>query len=166
MLIWTSRNIPNVGLFSAYAEVFPMAERMVLLAIAFLCLRRGVSSPLRFSGKEVCFSLPTQRCFLKAPLVQRCFFPFLCLRRGVSNRLAYGLNVAVFSLPTQRCFPPAGMEPPVFGLFSAYAEVFLIQCSRVACLWPFLCLRRGVSRYLASVLWRTSLFSAYAEVFL
>ncbi|GCB30966.1 hypothetical protein KGMB02707_02350 [Mesosutterella multiformis] len=22
MLIWTSRNIPNVGLFSAYAEVF------------------------------------------------------------------------------------------------------------------------------------------------
>ena len=51
-----------------------------------------------------------------------------------------------FSLPTQRCFPPAGMEPPVFGLFSAYAEVFLGHKHQPDYRLTFLCLRRGVSK--------------------
>ena len=49
MLIWTSRNIPNVGLFSAYAEVFPQRTAG------------------RFPRPD--FSLPTQRCFYGVPLV-------------------------------------------------------------------------------------------------
>ena len=35
------------GLFSAYAEVFPLWERCDLDTLSFLCLRRGVSSLVR-----------------------------------------------------------------------------------------------------------------------
>ena len=35
MLIWTSRNIPNVGLFSAYAEVFPIEAELDNYALSF-----------------------------------------------------------------------------------------------------------------------------------
>ena len=63
MLIWTSRNIPNVGLFSAYAEVFPLRNGSSLIFSAFLCLRRGVSSFIALVDFAYNFSLPTQRCF-------------------------------------------------------------------------------------------------------
>ena len=124
MLIWTSRNIPNVGLFSAYAEVFPTACRLNLPASSFLCLRRGVSNPPGVGRTVVCFSLPTQRCFLQLDNLQsvlRLFSAyaevflmsfhlrvvssaFLCLRRGVSIDSCPRHGDRVFSLPTQRCF--------------------------------------------------------------
>ena len=63
MLIWTSRNIPNVGLFSAYAEVFLSRAFMRVSASTFLCLRRGVSGELELHEVKGSFSLPTQRCF-------------------------------------------------------------------------------------------------------
>ena len=63
MLIWTSRNIPNVGLFSAYAEVFLCALRSGMDLTPFLCLRRGVSGELELHEVKGSFSLPTQRCF-------------------------------------------------------------------------------------------------------
>ena len=63
MLIWTSRNIPNVGLFSAYAEVFPRIAPRNLAGPPFLCLRRGVSGELELHEVKGSFSLPTQRCF-------------------------------------------------------------------------------------------------------
>ena len=63
MLIWTSRNIPNVGLFSAYAEVFPIVRFSFLIRLTFLCLRRGVSQGDTLPVAVLDFSLPTQRCF-------------------------------------------------------------------------------------------------------
>lgn len=63
MLIWTSRNIPNVGLFSAYAEVFPVEHNLEVAVRPFLCLRRGVSDTSILQYGRTCFSLPTQRCF-------------------------------------------------------------------------------------------------------
>ena len=125
MLIWTSRNIPNVGLFSAYAEVFLSFSRPKAVAVNF--------------------SLPTQRCFREAGLRKHCVelfsayaevFPaenagdptnaaFLCLRRGVSRSEGPTLRLSCFSLPTQRCFPEAGLSGVGRLLFSAYAEVFL-----------------------------------------
>ena len=165
MLIWTSRNIPNVGLFSAYAEVFPPRSKRSRTLTAFLCLRRGVSD-IELSKEDIgVFSLPTQRCFLTAsrayPVIALfsayaevfpgciCFaifcVPFLCLRRGVSETVSASFALAAFSLPTQRCFlvvPAVGVRDV---LFSAYAEVFPgISVPQAICL-TFLCLRRGVS---------------------
>ena len=89
---------------------------------------------------------------------------FLCLRRGVSLiRLS---SQEAFSLPTQRCFRVAHRLAACLILFSAYAEVFLLQIMhlmqstgfslptqrcfsgsghRVRGRSSFLCLRRGVS---------------------
>ena len=93
------------SLFSAYAEVFLHGHSYIFLITAFLCLRRGVSNG-GHSGKVLrCFSLPTQRCFirpypsapeaalfsayaevfLRADERKRVRAPFLCLRRGVSS---------------------------------------------------------------------------------
>ena len=128
MLIWTSRNIPNVGLFSAYAEVFPPEGRADREGLPFLCLRRGVSITENGIKARMLFSLPTQRCFCRRVRSQERsalfsayaeVFPvdtenaliidaFLCLRRGVSiNKHNLTLPVA-FSLPTQRCFRRPG----------------------------------------------------------
>ena len=63
MLIWTSRNIPNVGLFSAYAEVFLASVALFFALVTFLCLRRGVSLQRVPDQPRGFFSLPTQRCF-------------------------------------------------------------------------------------------------------
>ena len=52
------------GLFSAYAEVFPLHRGAAEADRAFLCLRRGVSDPDDMYNTKVDFSLPTQRCFL------------------------------------------------------------------------------------------------------
>ena len=84
MLIWTSRNIPNVGLFSAYAEVFLVLFPSPTTRAAFLCLRRGVSKPRVFRQQK----MPA----------------FLCLRRGVSIFTVPWERMKTFSLPTQRCF--------------------------------------------------------------
>ena len=112
-------------LFSAYAEVFPIWLSGAHVTVAFLCLRRGVSTLKIGAMYVVGFSLPTQRCFqaddllkselelfsayaevfLKKPSGVRFSRAFLCLRRGVS------LTEVV------------GKKSP--ALFSAYAEVFL-----------------------------------------
>ena len=153
---------------------------------SFLCLRRGVSHCFDAAAYAAGFSLPTQRCFLTQPLVeaQKTLFsayaevflredaegnsrrPFLCLRRGVSP-----------------CRPSLWESLP---LFSAYAEVFLTLPESGEPLFAFLCLRRGVSfswiicsRFSGFSLPTqrcfhrqlspsrgSSLFSAYAEVFL
>ena len=145
MLIWTSRNIPNVGLFSAYAEVFPDNN-----PARALCLY---------------FSLPTQRCFhyllfrgepnllfsayaevFPAPSASRQSDPaFLCLRRGVSSEAPALHFECDFSLPTQRCFPSSPRPQSLERLFSAYAEVFPTHPIKTQGSAPFLCLRRGVS---------------------
>ena len=97
-----------MGLFSAYAEVFPGRDDRGQRGETFLCLRRGVSLASATAWVTACFSLPTQRCFLAdkaAALIDQLFsayaevFPgprstqrgisaFLCLRRGVSFLLA------------------------------------------------------------------------------
>ena len=51
------------GLFSAYAEVFLSPSRYYHPRLAFLCLRRGVSSTTSSPRSTSPFSLPTQRCF-------------------------------------------------------------------------------------------------------
>ena len=50
-------------LFSAYAEVFLRFSVLNAQDIAFLCLRRGVSSYPLLRRLVEAFSLPTQRCF-------------------------------------------------------------------------------------------------------
>ena len=111
----------------------------------FLCLRRGVSQPHSGIAKGQCFSLPTQRCFYAEqvppwipPLfsayaevfpLAACFLcsdlTFLCLRRGVSLGRLIGEGSCGFSLPTQRCFLRHSCDNVKSTLFSAYAEVFL-----------------------------------------
>ena len=124
MLIWTSRNIPNVGLFSAYAEVFLETASEAFQGDSFLCLRRGVSFSGAVNTQAQGFSLPTQRCFFQASqlfgrhqlfsayaevfLTLGVFWKisktFLCLRRGVSEGREALPREICFSLPTQRCF--------------------------------------------------------------
>ena len=138
---------------------------MLLRALPFLCLRRGVSHLWDALRYALDFSLPTQRCFRSDFSGWRHFclfsayaevfptamtFPlssaaFLCLRRGVSMQLPFILYQQVFSLPTQRCFRVILRGPSGLFLFSAYAEVFLAENSRSRWRSTFLCLRRGVS---------------------
>ena len=112
--------------------------------------------------------------------------PFLCLRRGVSIVAPFPAGTDYFSLPTQRCFHHSLSYSIRSHLFSAYAEVFLGLLLRGRTPGTFLCLRRGVSKKPedlspgsffslptqrcfqkgSSSLSLTSLFSAYAEVFL
>ena len=93
--------------------------------------------------------------------------------------------MSAFSLPTQRCFYRLVIQVVFLSLFSAYAEVFLINAGGLRGQSPFLCLRRGVSSTTAaaspsvsfslptqrcfeersSKLFKVFLFSAYAEVF-
>ena len=176
------------------------------LPSTFLCLRRGVSTPVHDGTEYVDFSLPTQRCFLSATaqLQQHPLFSayaevflalgdhassrdaFLCLRRGVSTMYRKNDSFGDFSLPTQRCFSSTRSARGAKTLFSAYAEVFPYTDLKAKVKEAFLCLRRGVSpsrphgcgarrfslptqRCFQSKCCRkppTSLFSAYAEVFL
>ena len=125
MLIWTSRNIPNVGFFSAYAEVFPLQAFGNSLRSFFLCLRRGVSDLDDFVWQLVVFSLPTQRCF--------------SLERKSQIHLAlFSAYAEVFPKTCRQCLTAA-------ALFSAYAEVFPYRVPALHLAWAFLCLRRGVS---------------------
>ena len=145
--------------------MFPRLRLLGPRSPTFLCLRRGVSDPIRLSPQTPAFSLPTQRCF---PRTLQAFgnsllfsayaevFPtraalaapaaaFLCLRRGVSAGRIYALIVDSFSLPTQRCFRFNAQNALALQLFSAYAEVFPRIAPRNLAGPPFLCLRRGVS---------------------
>ena len=70
---------------------------------------------------------------------------FLCLRRGVSQYTGKNEDFTAFSLPTQRCFLSQLTNDSGYQLFSAYAEVFLIDRAYDSVFVPFLCLRRGVS---------------------
>ena len=146
MLIWTSRNIPNVGLFSAYAEVFPLYQLDESIREPFLCLRRGVSTAMERYVLLALFSLPTQRCFCLRPSCRNCRAAFLCLRRGVSGVRVVFMASFGFSLPTQRCFRDSVRKMRKPWLFSAYAEVFPKRGSGGYGSTAFLCLRRGVSR--------------------
>ena len=132
-------------LFSAYAEVFPVAKPEAMFVSAFLCLRRGVSEALGLISRQMIFSLPTQRCFYHRPehrvagylfsayaevflwgsAVEPSRTPFLCLRRGVSLYHDRFQGLHFFSLPTQRCFLDKACVGRHQILFSAYAEVFL-----------------------------------------
>ena len=56
-----ARDVPV--LFSAYAEVFRRLRHAAPRRVAFLCLRRGVSTPFHQPLSQCGFSLPTQRCF-------------------------------------------------------------------------------------------------------
>ena len=151
----------------------------------FLCLRRGVSGARRMYLIMFPFSLPTQRCFCHPSNHYCLYWAFLCLRRGVSTTGYQPLPGSNFSLPTQRCFRRIRIRSPASPLFSAYAEVFLEDALPTSVSASFLCLRRGVSRYLAKRVLgfdislptqrcfqaaerevrRKRLFSAYAEVF-
>ena len=53
----------TLELFSAYAEVFLDQLALGGGLATFLCLRRGVSSPIPDAKRRRAFSLPTQRCF-------------------------------------------------------------------------------------------------------
>ena len=133
-------------LFSAYAEVFPSVPQRSGRDRSFLCLRRGVSRVQTDLWNLLYFSLPTQRCFCRRIQCRHCrglfsayaevfpvehnlevaVRPFLCLRRGVSidgYRVDYTID---FSLPTQRCFSSIVSAVDGTTLFSAYAEVFLV----------------------------------------
>ena len=177
---------PSSGiLFSAYAEVFPASRHTFFNRGAFLCLRRGVSvlrlllyrRGFLFSAYAEVFPEQIRGC--------RLWFAFLCLRRGVSEYFKDSPEGVAFSLPTQRCFQivyPKCHDP---FLFSAYAEVFLLEYFRRVGAQSFLCLRRGVSIAVPGNAAETDfslptqrcfllirlpalqphLFSAYAEVF-
>ena len=148
MLIWTSRNIPNVGLFSAYAEVFPQVQTPSSLLWAFLCLRRGVSVTVLRPTSILLFSLPTQRCFfVQTPVI--CLLFLFSAYAEVFPLVDSGEHEKLnFSLPTQRCFPCPILEPFHGHLFSAYAEVFPLPKTRALSWSPFLFLRRGVSAWM------------------
>ena len=114
--------------------------------MAFLCLRRGVSSLARDGFlKQMLFSAYAE-VFPKIGQMPGMPTAFLCLRRGVSVLPSDRVEIIDFSLPTQRCFRKArsGLRPE--DLFSAYAEVFLIDPTSPCAAWAFLCLRRGVSK--------------------
>ena len=132
-------------LFSAYAEVFPKDQLVMAWVLAFLCLRRGVSTDsVSTLAKWILFSAYAE-VFLFSAAAVAVTSPFLCLRRGVSHAFSEKKSETIFSLPTQRCFYPAESPSVIAELFSAYAEVFL---SRDYCAYggsAFLCLRRGVS---------------------
>ena len=163
-----------------------MLSLQPLRSTPFLCLRRGVSQRAARVSAFATFSLPTQRCFLTAPIKRgedtlfsayAEVFPvflafagvlaaFLCLRRGVSTWLPPYLQRLSFSLPTQRCFQMPARSTPAVVLFSAYAEVFLAK--------TLLERRRTHFSLPTQRCFRVSprsgslefLFSAYAEVFL
>ena len=91
-------------LFSAYAEVFPKDQLVMAWVLAFLCLRRGVSTDsVSTLAKWILFSAYAEVFpSLIFPALLHC--PFLCLRRGVSGIV--------------------GLSTLEYMLFSAYAEVF------------------------------------------
>ena len=113
-------------LFSAYAEVFPTSHGWMTAKCPFLCLRRGVSFTGKILNSLNDFSLPTQRCFRARALSGLSRRAFLCLRRGVSADSSVSSSDGSFSLPTQRCFRHKRLWSCGRGLFSAYAEVFLM----------------------------------------
>ena len=113
-------------LFSAYAEVFPPIFEPNPPDLAFLCLRRGVSTV-----NEVVVLIT---------------FLFSAYAEVFPQKSQEAVHPEYFSLPTQRCFHCRNHSGRRRRLFSAYAEVFLHlpnpEQGRIA----FLCLRRGVSR--------------------
>ena len=121
-------------LFSAYAEVFPSVSDYFHLNLSFLCLRRGVSSTLRFQIRPPLLFSAYAEVFPLMLLRRPRKPPFLCLRRGVSG-----------------CRESRRRRE---ALFSAYAEVFLKGISNTSGGVSFLCLRRGVSHSGETRSWR------------
>ena len=112
-------------LFSAYAEVFPKDQLVMAWVLAFLCLRRGVSTDsVSTLAKWILFSADAE------------VFPAITVGTAFS---------AAFSLPTQRCFEKQSILRYLQPLFSAYAEVFPLIRTPQSIRHTFLCLRRGVS---------------------
>ena len=114
--------------------------------LAFLCLRRGVSTDsVSTLAKWILFSAYAE------------VFPAITVGTAFS---------AAFSLPTQRCFEKQSILRYLQPLFSAYAEVFPLIRTPQSIRHTFLCLRRGVSLLDPRDQSFGVLFSAYAEVFL
>ena len=165
--------------------MFPSLEKPPVLASAFLCLRRGVSSPTGISRSRISFSLPTQRCFRPQRIGSLCQKLFSAYAEVFPQLQKTSSSNEDFSLPTQRCFLADKAAALIDQLFSAYAEVFLSSPLPNAIGHTFLCLRRGVSspyyfdKRMAAFSLPTQrcfrhrpllarcgpLFSAYAEVF-
>ena len=66
--------IQNLGVFSAYAEVFPKLKKSVIMTDSFLRVRGGVSHRTRKPRRFARFSPRTRRCFY-APLFDALFVP-------------------------------------------------------------------------------------------
>ena len=64
--------------------------------------------------------------FLVILLLFYCAISFLRVRGGVSDLVGFGLEVYLFSPRTRRCFYLLPFGYSRHGVFSAYAEVFLI----------------------------------------
>ena len=96
--------VDNTGLFSAYAEVFPPIFEPNPPDLAFLCLRRGVSTV-----NEVVVLIT---------------FLFSAYAEVFPQKSQEAVHPEYFSLPTQRCFRAERRVEAVQVLFSAYAEVF------------------------------------------
>ena len=96
--------VTEIFLFSAYAEVFPLAEQRVAVLLAFLCLRRGVSTMDLPIGRYTALFSAYAEVFPWWRKTSVRTSPFLCLRRGVSHCFDAVAYAAGFSLPTQRCF--------------------------------------------------------------
>ena len=160
--------IQNLGVFSAYAEVFLKFERVEDL--------KEYLTQVFSAYAEV---------FLKGTTMKNNEFSFLRVRGGVSCILCTIRTNKKFSPRTRRCFCFVYRRHERTGVFSAYAEVF--PCGP-ACRLPgcrFLRVRGGVSnsdnvptrrsvfsprtrrcfRHLRHSRHRAVVFSAYAEVF-
>ena len=178
--------ILTLVLFSAYAEVFPGSSAVILFARNFsLPTQRCFSTIGAPASLSSLFSAYAE-VFLALGDHASSRDAFLCLRRGVSTMYRKNDSFGDFSLPTQRCFSSTRSARGAKTLFSAYAEVFPYTDLKAKVKEAFLCLRRGVSpsrphgcgarrfslptqRCFQSKCCRkppTSLFSAYAEVFL
>ena len=73
------------ALFSAYAEVFPVYVYIGADCVAFLCLRRGVSSGGRDAALKALLFSAYAEVFPAGPMPEDLRVAFLCLRRGVSS---------------------------------------------------------------------------------
>ena len=102
--LYNDRRMDLVKLFSAYAEVFPPIFEPNPPDLAFLCLRRGVSTV-----NEVVVLIT---------------FLFSAYAEVFPQKSQEAVHPEYFSLPTQRCFRAERRVEAVQVLFSAYAEVF------------------------------------------
>ncbi len=157
--------IQNLGVFSAYAEVFLIEKHQHWLKKGFLRVRGGVSSRRSSSSRSRAFSPRTRRCFSDVWEIRREFFvfsayaevflhqtcrsspsrSFLRVRGGVSVLGLVPVCEPAFSPRTRRCFRRQSAWTKPSRVFSAYAEVFLFLRGLFIGPPGFLRVRGGVS---------------------